>query len=83
MTEQTTESFHITSFVVRCMPLRLQEVMDQVAAMSGAEIHASDASGKFVALLDLDSEKELVNTITSIELIKGVINTSMVYHHAE
>ncbi|MEH6590418.1 MAG: chaperone NapD [Halioglobus sp.] len=83
MTEQTTESFHITSFVVRCMPLRLQEVMDQVAAMAGAEIHGSDPSGKFVALLDLDSEKELVNTITSIELIKGVINTSMVYHHAE
>jgi nitrate reductase NapD len=83
VTDQTTDSFHITSFIVRCFPQRLQEVMDKVAALAGVEIHGSDPSGKFVALLDLESEKTLVDTITSIELVEGVINTSMVYHHAE
>ena len=57
--------------------------MATVAAMPGAEIHGDDGCGKFVALLELGSDHALVETITEIELIKGVVNTSMVYHHAE
>ena len=83
MTVAESEPFHISSFVVRCLPERLQAVMTQVAALPGVEIHGDDACGKFVALLELDSERALVETITAIELIKGVVNTSMVYHHAE
>ena len=57
--------------------------MSTVASLPGVEIHGDDACGKFVALLELESDKALVETITTIELIKGVVNTSMVYHHAE
>lgn len=83
MTVEAKEEFHISSFVVRCLPEKLQEIMSTVAALPGVEIHGDDARGKFVALLELDSDKALVETITAIELIKGVVNTSMVYHHAE
>ena len=79
----TNETFHISSFVVRCLPDRLSYIMDTVGSLPGVEIHASDPCGKFVALLELDSEKALIETITSIELLKGVVNTSMVYHHVE
>jgi len=57
--------------------------MATVGALPGVEIHGDDACGKFVALLELETDKALVETITTIELIKGVVNTSMVYHHAE
>lgn len=77
------DSFHISSFVVRCLPEKLQQVMTAVGAMPGVEIHGNDPCGKFVALLELDSENALVDTITSIELTSGVVNTSMVYHHVE
>jgi nitrate reductase NapD len=77
------EHFHISSFVVRCLPERLQDIMATVGALPGVEIHGDDACGKFVALLELESDKALVETITTIELIKGVVNTSMVYHHTE
>ncbi len=36
-----------------------------------------------VILLEQDSEKSLIETITTIELMKGIVNTSMVYHHVE
>ncbi len=81
--DDTNETFHISSFVVRCLPDRLSYIMDTVGSLPGVEIHASDPCGKFVALLELDSEKALIETITSIELLKGVVNTSMVYHHVE
>ena len=83
MTANENAEFHISSFVVRCLPERLQDIMAQVAALPGVEIHGDDARGKFVALLELESDRALVETITTIELIKGVVNTSMVYHHAE
>jgi nitrate reductase NapD len=79
----STNSIHISSFVVRCLPEKLQQVMATVAAMPGIEIHGNDPCGKFVALLELDSEDALVDTITRIELTSGVVNTSMVYHHVE
>ena len=82
-TNETSEVFHISSFVVRCLPDRLSYIMDTVGSFPGVEIHGSDPCGKFVALLELDSEKALIETITNIELIKGVVNTSMVYHHVE
>jgi periplasmic nitrate reductase NapD len=83
LTAEAEEEFHISSFVVRCLPERLQDIMATVAALPGVEIHGDDACGKFVALLELDTDRALVETITEIELIKGVVNTSMVYHHAE
>ena len=82
-TNDASDIFHISSFVVRCLPERLQYIMDTVGSFPGVEIHGSDPCGKFVALLELDSEKALIDTITNIELIKGVVNTSMVYHHVE
>ena len=76
-------SCHISSFVVRCLPEKLGEVMGVVSALPGVEIHGSDPRGKFVALLELESERALIDTITEIELTQGVVNTSMVFHHAE
>jgi nitrate reductase NapD len=83
LTVDAHETIHISSFIVRCLPEKLQQVMSAVGALPGVEIHAHDPCGKFVALLELDSEKALVETITTIELMKGIVNTSMVYHHVE
>ena len=74
---------HISSFVVRCLPDKLPQVMRSVETLDGAEIHGSDPRGKFVVLLEQESEAKLVGSITRIELTSGVINTSMVYHHIE
>ena len=83
MTVDQQQPFHISSFVVRCLPGNLQQVMTAVGALPGVEIHGNDPRGKFVALLELESENALIETITTIELMQGVINTSMVYHHVE
>jgi nitrate reductase NapAB chaperone NapD len=79
----TTDTFHISSFIVRCLPEKLPQVMSAVESLPGVEIHGHDPRGKFVALLELDTEDALVDTITRIELTSGVVNTSMVYHHVE
>lgn len=81
--EDEKEIWHISSFVVRCQPRALTRVLTATAALRGVEVHNSDASGKFVALLELESERALVETITAIEQLPGVINASMVYHHVE
>ena len=74
---------HISSFILRCQPSQLDEVMTRVAGIPGAELHGSDGQGKCIVLLELPSESELVSTIGQIEQLPGVINISMVYHHVE
>lgn len=83
MNVEVDKRVHISSFVVRCLPQKLQQMMDAVGALQGVEIHASDPCTKFVALLELGSEQALVETIINIELLKVAVNTSMVYHHVE
>ena len=74
---------HISSFILRCLPDQLASIAETAASLTGVEIHGRDPSGKLVALLELDSEEELVGTIDRLEQIPGVINASMVYHHVE
>lgn len=69
--------------VIRCLPEKLDAVMESVARLEGVEVHGSDSGGKFVALLEVSSESALVGAITDIEKTHGVINASLVYHHVE
>ena len=81
--ENAPALYHISSLVVRCLPQRLETVMAAVAALPDVEIHGSDPRGRFVVLLESESDTKLIDTIRKIEEVAGVINTSMVYHHAE
>ncbi len=55
MTVEAHEKIHISSFIVRCLPEKLQQVMAAVEAMPGLEIHGNDPCGKCVALLELEA----------------------------
>ena len=74
---------HISSFILRCLPVQLEQIVATLETMPGVELHGADETGKCILLLDMPSEKELVSTVSAIEQLPGVINASMVYHHAE
>ena len=77
------EPVHITSFIIRCLPDQLQSVMASAEALPGVEVHGSDPAGRFVALLEGASEHVIMQNVSAIESIQGVINTSMVFHQED
>jgi len=78
-----TEEVHITSLVVHAMPPRMQGIADFIATLPGAEVHASDPSGKLVVTLETASAGATLDLIARIQGTDGVITAALVYQHAE
>ncbi len=74
---------HISSLVVHSRPEKLEANVAAVAAMPNAEVPKWDAAGKFVVLLECEDEAALMQGITNIELLPGVISASLVYHQID
>lgn len=74
---------HITSLVVHVMPEALAQVTGKVATFDGVQVHGSHPSGKLVVTLEASCAKDILDCMSRIEQIKGVINASLVYQHVE
>ena len=77
------EELHIASLVVRCRPERIAELERALATLPGAEIAATDASGKLVVTLESASEQVIARRLEEIGALPGVLSATLVFHHAE
>jgi len=81
--EVVEEKFNIVGLVVNVRVEKQEEIQSILDTTSGVEICAAE-SGKLVLTIDeLDCESSLVDTITQINNIPGVLATSIAYHHFE
>jgi len=78
-----TEELHITGLVVFATPDRAPSVADFIATLPGAQVHASDASGKLVVTLETESSARMIDQVSQIQREKGVLNAALVYQHAD
>ncbi len=77
------EKFNIVGIVVNTRVDDHEKIKSIVAATNGVDINAAE-SGKLVITIDeKDCEQSLVDTITLINNIPGVLATSIAYHHFE
>lgn len=74
---------HITSLLVRAAPATVARVAARIAALDGAEVAIADPGGKIVVTLETDSEAEIVDRLTELQLLDGVVSAALVYHHIE
>ena len=79
----TSESCHIVSLVVQCLPNRMPAVAAEISNIPDAEIPARDERGKLVVLIETDGESRLMERISAIEAVPGVISATMVYHQVD
>lgn len=78
-----TTSVHISSLVIHCLPDKLQTIMENTATIANVEVAAHDISGKIIALLETETETEILNIIDHVNTLKGVLTTTMVYHELD
>ncbi|RYE38511.1 MAG: glutamate synthase [Hyphomicrobiales bacterium] len=78
-----TEELHITSLVVHVQPRKAASADVAIAALPGAHIHGSDPNGKRVVTLEAPSQSEILDQVSTIQRIDGVINVALVYQHTE
>lgn len=76
------DAFHIASLVVHAQPEAAMAAAAAIAAMPGAEVPFRDGT-RLVVTLETADEAEILDNLTRIQLLDGVLSAALVYHHAE
>ena len=74
---------HIASLVVHSTPSRTESVADIIAAIPGAQVHASAPNGKLVVTLEAGTTDEMMAKVTGIQRTSGVLSAALVYQCAD
>ena len=74
---------HISSLVVHCRPDVIERVLADINALEGTEVPEFAPEGKLVVLMESPTEREIMQRISTIEAIPGVVGAALVYHHVD
>ena len=75
--------FHVAGIVVYVVPAELERVTRDIAALSGAKVHASSAVGKLVVTLEAATTGEVLSRFDEVQRVRGVVNVALVYQHGD
>lgn len=67
--------------IVHANPDYLESTKKFIASLPGTEIHGESKTGKFVVVLESDTEFHITDVIDRINNYNQVLNTALVYHH--
>ena len=77
------EEFHVSSLIVHGAAELLPTISAAIADLPGAEVHASDGTGKLVVTLETVNQAGISQRIDAIRALEGVFAASLVYHEVE
>ncbi len=73
-------ALHIASLLVHCRPELLEAVKRNLVLLPRTELHQESAAGKVVVVLEAEDESLILDTISHIQQIPGVLNAALIYH---
>lgn len=74
---------HIASLLVQVLPEKRALTEAAILEFSGAEIAHGDERGRLIVTLEAPSESEILQNLTDIQLLAGVVSASLVYHQTD
>ncbi len=74
---------HISSLVVHCRPEKVTTLIEQISDLDHAQVPEHSPEGKLVVLLETASQDAIMQCISAIEELAGVINAALVYHQID
>ena len=77
------EKFNIVGLVVNTRIDHQDNIVPIITSIKGVEICASEAGKLVITIDDYECDATVVDTITEINNIPGVIATSIAYHYFE
>jgi nitrate reductase NapD len=76
----TLPGAEIASVLVQARPERLADVEAEIAALEGCEVHARDARGKLVVVIEASNAGAIGSTLNTIALLPNVFSAALVFH---
>lgn len=77
-----SNELHVTSLIVQVHPDKMADVRQKIMAIKNAELSANNDI-KLVVVIEGTSQKSLMDDISTINALPGVLSATMVYHQSE
>lgn len=77
-----SNELHVTSLIVQVQPDKMADVRQKIMAIKNAELSANN-DVKLVVVIEGTSQKSLMDDISTINALPGVLSATMVYHQSE
>lgn len=74
---------HIVSLLVQAWPDRVEEIASTLGEKSGLEAYPTEAPGRLIVTVEAESDGALVDAMSLIGDVDGVLSTSLVFHQLE
>lgn len=74
------ECIQIASLIVHTRPELLPQVKNQLSRLPGLELHQESPQGKLVVVFEAADERRLLDGITAVQNLPGVLNANLIYH---
>jgi len=78
-----SEIVHISSLLLRADPKKMEQVLTGIAAVDLAKVPVSDPNGKIIVIIETTNQGAIVDALTQLQLIDGVVSASLVYHQTD
>ena len=76
------EAVHIAGVLVKAFPHHAPAVAVRLNTLPGTEVHEISKGGNMVVTVEAtDREKNIVDIITRLTDIDGVLDVSLIFHH--
>jgi nitrate reductase NapD len=74
---------NITGILVSAQPGQTERLREQLAAMTGVEVHAVTPEGRMVVTVERPTDAEMTGAFDAINQLPGLLSAALVYHHDE
>ncbi|MCV0428599.1 MAG: chaperone NapD [Roseibium sp.] len=78
-----SEIVHIASLLVQALPDKRASIESGIERLDGAEVAHADDQGRLIVTVETASEAQIVQALTEIQLLTGVVSASLVYHQTD
>jgi len=73
---------HIAGVLVKVFPQNSDKLIKLLNALPGTEVHDISAQGAMVVTVEAtEQEKNIVDVITHLSTLDGVLDASLIFHH--
>ena len=78
-----TEVVHISSLLLRADPQKMDQILEEIATIEMAEVPVADPSGKIIVTLETENQGKIVEALTQLQLLDGVVIASLICHQTD
>ena len=74
---------HIVSLLVSANPTMMDSIESALNEISVTEVAHTDPRGKIIVTMETENEFDIVQALTDIQLIDGVVSAALVFHQVD